>query len=233
MALAEGLHRSSGPSTKKVVERRESSEEMEVETHSDLRAQKTSSPGTRPAPLSELAGPHGAAVTVGYVTAGALLLAVGVPALRGDDGVDATSLHYLLWQSLARKKKEEEEEEEGSAGGEAVGAALCGGRQTCSSAFLRRRLPLRHPPRKRDADEVPVTMLHKFLQFFEFLLQFIDRVLDIPAWHRDRHWVRIMVLVALWVRIMVLVALASLVVILVVPPRSTVTCFRLLMTLCP
>ena len=37
MALAEALHHSSGPSTKKVVERREGSEEMEVETHTKHR----------------------------------------------------------------------------------------------------------------------------------------------------------------------------------------------------
>ena len=43
----------------------------------------------------------------GYVTAGAPLVAVGVPALRGDDGVDGTSLRHLLWKNLSRKEEEE------------------------------------------------------------------------------------------------------------------------------
>ena len=58
-----------------------------------------------PAQTTQPGGSHGR-----YVTAGAPLLAVVVPALRGDDGVDGTSLRYLLRRSLARKEEEEEEE---------------------------------------------------------------------------------------------------------------------------
>ena len=50
--------------------------------------------------------------TVGYVTAGAHLLVVGVPALCGDDGGDGTTLRYLLKKGWALKKKKEEEEQE-------------------------------------------------------------------------------------------------------------------------
>ena len=35
-----------------------------------------------------------------------------VPALRGDDGVDGTTLRFLLEQNLLQKKKQEEEEKE-------------------------------------------------------------------------------------------------------------------------
>ena len=52
-------------------------------------------------------------------------------------------------------------------------------------------------------------MLHNFQQFFEFVKQFIDKVLDIK--------------VVLWVRIMILVALASLIVTLVVPTPLVVS----------
>ena len=48
------------------------------------------------------------AATVGYVAAGAPLLAVS--SLRGADGVDDTTVKFLLRAEL--KKKEEEEEEE-------------------------------------------------------------------------------------------------------------------------
>ena len=48
------------------------------------------------------------ALTVGYVAAGALLLVV--PSLRGDDGVDGTTVSLLLAQNLKRQKEKEEEE---------------------------------------------------------------------------------------------------------------------------
>ena len=51
MALAKALHHTPGPSMKKVVERREGSEEVEDEKHSGPRAPKTPSPETRPAHL--------------------------------------------------------------------------------------------------------------------------------------------------------------------------------------
>ena len=57
VALAEALH-SSGPSTKKVVERREGREEVERETYNLPRHQKTPPPGARPASLAEPPGPQ-------------------------------------------------------------------------------------------------------------------------------------------------------------------------------
>ena len=64
-------------------------------THDGPRAQKTvSSGGMRPAPLSDAAGPQVAAATVGYVAAGAPLLVVA--SLSGCDGVDATTVSFLL-----------------------------------------------------------------------------------------------------------------------------------------
>ena len=56
-ALAEALHHSSGPSTKKVVERREEQEEVEYEMHIAPRGQNTPPRGTRPGLVSET-GPH-------------------------------------------------------------------------------------------------------------------------------------------------------------------------------
>ena len=67
---------------------------------------KTLSRGTRPASPSEVAGPLGPAATVGFVAAGAPLLAVS--SLRGADGVDDTAVKFLR----AELKKEEEERNE-------------------------------------------------------------------------------------------------------------------------
>ena len=91
MALAEATHHSA-PRRRKTAR---AEEEMEVETHSSLRAQETPFPGTRPAPV---AGPHGAAVTVGYVAAGAPLLMMA--SLAGDDDVDATTVSFLVAENL-------------------------------------------------------------------------------------------------------------------------------------
>ena len=70
------------------------------------RGQKTASSRI----LSEAAGPQGAAATVGCVAAGAPLLVV--PALRGDDGVDGTTVFYLRKVALAKKKVRRRKQEE-------------------------------------------------------------------------------------------------------------------------
>ena len=62
-----------------------------------------------------------------------------------------------------------------------------------------------------------MTLLHKFQQFFEFVFQFIDNVLDIPVRHRNGHLLRIVILVAL----------ASLIVILEVPALLVVSSYHL------
>ena len=65
-------------------------------------------PGARPGVLEDPA-PQGAAATVGYVAASTPLLVV--PSLRGADGVDGTTVSFLLAENLKLQKKEEEEEE--------------------------------------------------------------------------------------------------------------------------
>ena len=71
----------------------------------------------RPAPPSEVAGPQGAAATVGYVAAGAPLLVVA--SLAGGDDVDATTV-------LLPRCREPEAAEEGR-GGEGEEAEAGGG----------------------------------------------------------------------------------------------------------
>ena len=103
------------------------------ETYDGLQAQKTaSSGGMRPAPLSEVAGLHGAAVTVGYVAAGTPLQVV--PTLRGDDDVDGTTVTCVRLFALAEKKEKEEK-------GERAGSVHFSSRR-----FQR---PLRRPLRQR------------------------------------------------------------------------------------
>ena len=53
------------------------------EKHDGLRAQKRPLPGTRPEPLAVVSEPQGPAATVGYVAAGAPLLAMSAPRLAG------------------------------------------------------------------------------------------------------------------------------------------------------
>ena len=74
MALAEALHHSSGPPTKKVVERRERREGEVREEHIAPRGQTRPPPGMRPAPLVEVAEPQ-------VVEAARAHSAAGVPSL--------------------------------------------------------------------------------------------------------------------------------------------------------
>ena len=79
-------------------------EEEVRELNEALEGQKRPPPGMRPAPLPEVAGPQ-AAVTVGYVAAGAPSLTV-VPV--SDDRIDDAALQFLLQQSLLARAEEEE-----------------------------------------------------------------------------------------------------------------------------
>ena len=114
-ALATVMHHSSGkvhtaygaPRSQKLATRAE--EEVEYEPHYALRGQKTPPPGERPAPLSEVAGPQRSDRTVRHSAGDAPLLVV--PSLRGADGVDGTTVSFLLAENLKLKKKEEEEKE--------------------------------------------------------------------------------------------------------------------------
>ena len=86
-------------------------EEEEVhEAHVVPREQKRPPPGERPAPLPEVAGPQ-AAVTVGYVAAGAPSLTV-VPV--SNDRIDDAAMQFLLQQSLLARAEEEEKAREES-----------------------------------------------------------------------------------------------------------------------
>ena len=82
---------------------------MEHEPHYALRGQKTPPPGERPAPLSEVAGPQRSDRTVRHSAGEAPLLVV--PSLRGADGVDGTTVSFLLAENLKLQKEEEEEKE--------------------------------------------------------------------------------------------------------------------------
>ena len=77
-------------------------EEEEVhEAYVVPREQKRPSPGERPAPLSEVAGPQ-SAVTVGYVAAGVPLLGVPSMASPSAKAIDESTLSFLLAGNLAR-----------------------------------------------------------------------------------------------------------------------------------
>ena len=113
-ALATVMHHSSGkvhtangaPRSQKLATRTE--EEVEHVPHYALQGQKTPPPGERPAHLSEVAGPQRSDRTVRN-SAGETPLLV-VPSLRGADGVDGTTVSFLLAESLKLQKKEEEKE---------------------------------------------------------------------------------------------------------------------------
>ena len=81
-------------------------EEEVREVYGALEGQKRPPPGTRPEQLPEVAGPQLAAVTVGFVAAGAPSLTV-VPV--SDDRIDDAALQFLLQQSLLARAEEEEE----------------------------------------------------------------------------------------------------------------------------
>ena len=115
-ALATVMHHSSGkvhtanraPRSQKLATRAE--EEVEYMPHNAPRGQKTPPPGERSALLSEVAGPQRSDRSVRHSAGEASLLVV--PSLRGADGVDGTTVSYLLAGNLKLQKEEEEEEEE-------------------------------------------------------------------------------------------------------------------------
>ena len=106
-AVAEALHHSAGP-REKVVERLVRQEGEVNEQYSALRRPTTPLPGTRPAPLAEVAGPQ-AAVTDGYVAASGPLLGAPLLADSSAEAIDGSTLSFLLQVALEDKRKEEEE----------------------------------------------------------------------------------------------------------------------------
>ena len=73
-------------------------------THDAVRGQKEPSPGPRLALLAEVAGPQRSDRTVRHSARDTPLSVV--PTLRGDDGVEGTTVSYLLSAALPKMKKE-------------------------------------------------------------------------------------------------------------------------------
>ena len=100
MALATVMHHSykvhteNGAPRSQTTATRAREGEVHVQ-HDGLRAQKRPLPGTRPAPLADVAGPQVRAATV--------------------DGIDGTALRFLVRKVLAEKERRQEEEEEQAA----------------------------------------------------------------------------------------------------------------------
>ena len=86
------------------------SEEAGSETYYAPRGPKTLPPGTRPEPLEEVSEPQGLSAAPRCPDAGAPLLSV--PLLAGRDGIDDTTVRWLLKLELRARQREEEEEEE-------------------------------------------------------------------------------------------------------------------------
>ena len=105
LELAAALHHSAQPAGPVV----EGPSEGEVlETYDAPRRLNALLPGKRPGvPLEPVA--EGAAVTGGYVAAGAPLLVV--PALHGEDSVDGTTVHFLPRRRKRRRRRGRELEE--------------------------------------------------------------------------------------------------------------------------
>ena len=110
MALVAAAHHSAqygAPRSQRTATR--AREEAWSETYHAPRGPKTLPPWMRPTPPSEVAGPQVVAATVGQVAAWAPLLAVS--SLRGADGVNDTTVKFLLRAELKEQKEEEVEEE--------------------------------------------------------------------------------------------------------------------------
>ena len=82
---------------------------MENETHDGLRAQKSPPPEERPGCLFN-PGPQRSDRTVRRSAGKSPLLVV--PSLRGDGGVDGTTLRFLLEQNLSQKKKQQQQQQQ-------------------------------------------------------------------------------------------------------------------------
>ena len=127
MALAQALHQSSAPSTKKVVERREEHQEAEYETHNAPRGQNTPPPGMLPGVLPDLEA-AGAARGGGTSPAGAS--GARHAATRGCGWRSGRCIHPRLPHPDVPAGEEEGREEAGcgdEGGGEAASDARGGG----------------------------------------------------------------------------------------------------------
>ena len=113
MALAEYTHHASRGQT-----RARAREEVEHVPHYALRGQKTPPPGERPAPL----GPQRSDRTVRHSAGEPPLLVV--PSLRGADGVDGTTVSFLLAANLKLQKEAERFGRRGQERARVLGACL-------------------------------------------------------------------------------------------------------------
>ena len=112
-ALATVMHHSSGkvhtafgaPRSQKLATRVE--EEVEHEPHHAPRGQKTPPPGSGRHLCLRFAGPQRSDRTVRHSAGEAPLLVV--PSLRGANGVDGTTVSFLLAENLKLQKEEEKE----------------------------------------------------------------------------------------------------------------------------
>ena len=100
MALAAATHHSAQSRAK---------EGVEGETNDAPRRPKPPLPGTRPEPLEEVAEPQGLSAAPRWPDAGVPLLSV--PLLAGRDGIDNTTVRWLLKLELRTRQREEEKEE--------------------------------------------------------------------------------------------------------------------------
>ena len=117
LALAEKLHRSAGPVEQHDALRRQKNARVrqEGEEHGTYDAPRGLSallPGTRPAPLPEVAGPQGRPVAP--LSPGAGVPSLASPALAGAAGevVDSSALAFLAAHRAEQVREAEEEAEE-------------------------------------------------------------------------------------------------------------------------
>ena len=78
--------------------------------HEAPRGQQTASPGQLPAPLAEVVEQQGLSAAPRCPDAGVPLLSV--PLLAGGDGIDDTTVRWLLKLELRKRQREEREKEE-------------------------------------------------------------------------------------------------------------------------
>ena len=152
MALAEALHHSSGPSTKKVVDRHEGSEEVEYETHNAPRGQNTPLSGMRPTPLAEVAGPQEVAATVGYVAAGAPLWSAVARCCRDR--------RHSQPRCSDPPQDHTQEKERGDGEGEAGGGGGGGGQGSRAVGPQAQRRWLLHDAEEKEEEEASQNLFH-------------------------------------------------------------------------
>ena len=160
-------------------------EEAGSETYHAPRGLKTLPPGTRPAPPSEVAGPQGAAATVGYVAAGASLAGrddvdEAAEEGRGGEGEEAEAGHEARMRELDHRVRADEQLTP------AESYAWCKWAGFLPSEPRRKKKRKKKKTSSCSSADVPALFSDKFQQskeFYRFVpqIQFISRVWDIPV----------------------------------------------------